>query len=71
MTKFSTVYERAAKGVGLARANGSRQHANLFSFSHLLFTQLLTNLSFFVFHGALRPHKPYNLLGTGEEWERE
>ena len=26
---------------------------------------------FFFFHGALRPHKPYGLLGTGEEWDRE
>ena len=27
-------------------------------------------LSFF-FHGALRPQKPYGLLGTGEEWDKE
>ena len=24
-----------------------------------------------VFHGALRPQKPYGLLGTGEVWDRE
>ena len=23
------------------------------------------------FHGALRPQKPYGLLGTGEEWDGE
>ena len=23
------------------------------------------------FRGALRPQKPYGLLGTGEEWDRE
>ena len=29
--------------------------------------------SFFLsfFHGAIRPQKPYGLLGTGEEWDRE
>ena len=28
-------------------------------------------VSFFSFHGALRPQKPYGLFGTEEEWDRE
>ena len=24
-----------------------------------------------IIHGALRPQKPYGLLGTGEEWAKE
>jgi len=26
---------------------------------------------FFFFHGPLRPQKPYSLLRTAEEWDRE
>ena len=29
-----------------------------------------TRVVFYSFHGALRPQKPYGLLGTGEEWDR-
>ena len=33
-----------------------------------LFTQLLSSD---IFHGVLRPQKPYGLLAMGEEWDKE
>ena len=69
------VQEAAFRKVVQATMVRDKQHGPVVELNRIQVTLLsasCTSRTFLLFfHGALRPQKPYSLLGTGEEWDGE